>query len=115
VFLAIFLIIFACNSIREQRGHHDLPSIKGLLQLEYIVFSVLIVNQLANPYKVWSSHIWEQPLQVESQSNSGNACYHSAQNLLSSHHKPEHLQIKIHITAVLSFALYIYMKLGLSP
>jgi hypothetical protein len=29
VFLAIFLIIFAYNSVREQRGYLDPPSVKG--------------------------------------------------------------------------------------
>lgn len=44
VFLATFLIIFACNSVREQRGYRDLPSVKGQLQIKYNVFSVLIVD-----------------------------------------------------------------------
>jgi hypothetical protein len=38
--------------------------------------------------------------------NSGNACYHSAQNLLSSRLLPKNIKIKIHKTIILIVVLY---------
>jgi hypothetical protein len=44
--------------------------------------------------------------EIKSRLNSRNACYHLAQNLLSSHLLSENLQIKIHETIILPAALY---------
>jgi len=37
--------------------------------------------------------------------NSGNACYHSVQNLLSYHYIPKNLKIKTHKTVILTVVL----------
>jgi hypothetical protein len=44
--------------------------------------------------------------EIKSKLNSGNACYHSAQNLLSSHLISEELKFKIYKTVILSVVLY---------
>jgi hypothetical protein len=44
--------------------------------------------------------------EIKSRLNSGNACYHSAQNLLSSRLISKNLQIKIHKTVILPVVLY---------
>jgi hypothetical protein len=38
--------------------------------------------------------------------NSGNACYHSVQNLLSSHLLPKNIKIRIYKTIILPVVLY---------
>jgi hypothetical protein len=43
---------------------------------------------------------------LREQINSGNACYHSAQNLFSSRLISKNLKIKIYKTVILSVALY---------
>jgi hypothetical protein len=44
--------------------------------------------------------------EIKSRLNSGNACYHSVQNLLSSHLKSKNLNIKIYKTVSLPVVLY---------
>jgi len=44
--------------------------------------------------------------EIKSRLNSGNACYHSVQNLLSSHLIPNKLKIKIYKTVILPLVLY---------
>jgi hypothetical protein len=44
--------------------------------------------------------------EIERRLNFGNACYHSVQNLLSSHLLPKNIKIKIYKTIVLSVVLY---------
>jgi hypothetical protein len=44
--------------------------------------------------------------EIKGRLNSGNACYYSVQNLLSSRLIPKNLQIKIHKTATLPVVLY---------
>jgi hypothetical protein len=44
--------------------------------------------------------------EIKRRLNSGNACYHSVQNLLSSHLLPKNLKIRICKTIVLSVILY---------
>ena len=43
---------------------------------------------------------------MKSRLMSGNACYHSVQNLLSSSFLSKNLKIKIHRTIILPFVLY---------
>jgi hypothetical protein len=43
---------------------------------------------------------------IKSRLHSGNACYHSVQNLLTSHLISENLKIKIHKTVILPVVLY---------
>jgi hypothetical protein len=45
-------------------------------------------------------------VEIKSRLNSGNACYHSAQNLLSSRLISKKLQIKIYKTVILPVVLY---------
>jgi hypothetical protein len=42
------------------------------------------------------------PEEIKGRSNSGNTCYHSVQNLLSSHLPPKNLKIKIYKIIILS-------------
>jgi hypothetical protein len=44
--------------------------------------------------------------EIKNRLNSGNACYHSVQNLLSSHLISKNLQIKIYKTVILLVVLY---------
>jgi hypothetical protein len=44
--------------------------------------------------------------EIKSRLNSGNTCYHSVQNLLSSRLISKNLQIKIHKTVILPAVLY---------
>jgi hypothetical protein len=44
--------------------------------------------------------------EIKSRLNSGNACYYSVQNLLSSRLISENLKIKIHKTVILPVVLY---------
>jgi hypothetical protein len=44
--------------------------------------------------------------EIKSRLNSGNACYYSVQNLLSSHLISKNLNIKIHKTVILPVVLY---------
>jgi hypothetical protein len=44
--------------------------------------------------------------EIKSRLNSGNACYHSVQNLLSSHLISKNLKIKIYRTVILPVVLY---------
>jgi hypothetical protein len=44
--------------------------------------------------------------EIKRRSNSGNACYHSAQNLLSSRLLSKNVQIKIYKTIILLVVLY---------
>jgi hypothetical protein len=44
--------------------------------------------------------------EIKSRLNSGNACYYSVQNLLSSHLISKNLNIKIYETAILPVVLY---------
>jgi hypothetical protein len=44
--------------------------------------------------------------EIKSRSNSGNACYYSVQNLLSSHLISKNLKIKIYKTVILPVVLY---------
>jgi hypothetical protein len=44
--------------------------------------------------------------EIKSRLNSGNACYHSFQNLLSSRHISKNLNIKIYKTVILRVVLY---------
>jgi len=46
--------------------------------------------------------------EIKSRSNSGNACYHSVQNVLSSHLLSKKLKIKIYRTIILPVLLYVY-------
>jgi len=46
--------------------------------------------------------------EIESRLKSGNACYHSVQNLLSSCFLPKYIKIKIHRTIILPAVLYGY-------
>jgi hypothetical protein len=43
----------------------------------------------------------------QSRLNSGNACYYSVQNLLSSHLIPKNLKIKMYKTVILSVVLHV--------
>jgi hypothetical protein len=43
---------------------------------------------------------------IKSRLNSGNACYHAVQNLLSSRLLSKNVEIKIYKTTILSFVLY---------
>jgi hypothetical protein len=45
-------------------------------------------------------------VEVKKSLNSGNACYHSVQNLLSSHLLSRNIKIRIHKTMTLSMVLY---------
>jgi hypothetical protein len=44
--------------------------------------------------------------EIKSRLNSGNVCYYSVQNLLSSHLISKNLKIKIYKTVILPFVLY---------
>ena len=46
------------------------------------------------------------PREIKSRSRSGNACYHSVQNLLSSRLLSKNLKIKIYRTIILPVVLY---------
>jgi len=46
--------------------------------------------------------------EIKSRLNTGNACYHSVQNFLSSTSLPEHFKINIYRTVILSVVLYGY-------
>jgi UDP-galactopyranose mutase len=53
--------------------------------------------------------------EIKSRLNSGNACYHSMQNLFSSGLLSKYMKIKIYKTVILPVVLYcIRVKLGLS-
>jgi hypothetical protein len=61
--------------------------------------------------KAWqSSNIWEQHLQIKivfrKRLNSGNACYHSVQSLLSSRLLSRNVKVKTYKTIILPVVLY---------
>ena len=67
------------------------------------------------PSRGWKGlNIWEQLLtnknsiaeEIKSRLRSGNACYNSVQNLLSSRLVPKNLKIKIYRTIILPVVLY---------
>jgi hypothetical protein len=74
--------------------------------------NITIDNSSLKGWKV--SNNWEQPYQIKilfSQKlrvdfKSGNACYHSVQNVLSSSFLSNNKKIKIYRTIILSFVLY---------
>jgi hypothetical protein len=49
--------------------------------------------------------------EIKRRLNSGNACYHSVQNLLSSHLLSKNIKIRIYKTIILPAVLY-HVKLG---
>jgi hypothetical protein len=65
-----------------------------------------------NRLKIWQNSSGNDTNQsdihdeLKSRLNSGNACYHSVQNLLSSHLISEELKIKIYKTVIFLFVLY---------
>jgi hypothetical protein len=44
--------------------------------------------------------------EIKSRLNSGNMCYHSVQNLISSHLLPKNVKIKIYKTIIMTVVLY---------
>jgi hypothetical protein len=52
--------------------------------------------------------------EIGSRLNLGNPCYHSVQNILSSHLLSRNLKIKIYKTMILNLSFYYGLKLGLS-
>jgi hypothetical protein len=52
--------------------------------------------------------------EIKGRLHSGNACYHSVQDLLSSRFVSRNLKIKIYKTVILPVVLYECAKLGLS-
>jgi hypothetical protein len=52
--------------------------------------------------------------EIKSRLNSGNACYYSIQNLLSSYHLSENLKTKIYKTVILPVVLYGYRTWSLT-
>jgi hypothetical protein len=44
--------------------------------------------------------------EINGKLNSGNACYHLIQSLLSSHLQPRNIKVKIHKTKILPVVLY---------
>ena len=78
------------------------------MQDEITVCGLIIV-----PSTGWKSlNIWEQTNQnsiaeeLKSRLKSGNACYHSVQNLLSSRLLSKNLKIKMYRTIILPLVLY---------
>ena len=53
-----------------------------------------------------NSHLSRAWVQIKSRVQSGNACYHSVQNLLSSSLLSKNEKIKIHRTVILPVILY---------
>jgi hypothetical protein len=52
--------------------------------------------------------------EIKSRLNSGNACYHSVQSLLSSRLQSRNVKVKIHKTIILPFVLYGYENWSLT-
>jgi hypothetical protein len=52
--------------------------------------------------------------EIKRRMNSGNACYHSIQNVLSSHLLPENVKIRIYKPTILPVVLYQYETLSLT-
>jgi hypothetical protein len=51
--------------------------------------------------------------EIKSRLNSGNACYHSVQSLLSSRLLSSNVKVKIYKTIILPVVLYVCVKLGI--
>jgi hypothetical protein len=75
---------------------------------------IITYLSLTHLLKTWqNSNIWEQHQnenctheEIKFRLNSGNACYHPVQNVLSSHPLSKTLKIKIHRTIILPAVLY---------
>jgi hypothetical protein len=63
----------------------------------------MIKEERLSHYVLYQSLIHEE---IESRLNSGNACYYSVQNLLSSRLLSQNLRIKIYRTIILTVVLY---------
>ena len=81
---------------------------------------VIVYRSLIFPLKEWkSSEYLGRPLtnqnsiheEIKSRLKSGNACYHSVQNLLSSSWLTKHLKIKIYRTLIFP-VVFMGVKLG---
>jgi len=57
---------------------------------------------------IWNKRNYQNSIQeeIKSRLKSGNACYHSVQNLLSSRLLSKNLKIETYRTVILSFVLY---------
>jgi hypothetical protein len=73
--------------------------------------NISIANELNKLYKYLGTTLTNQNdihNKIKSRLNSGNACYYSVQNLLSSHFISKHLKIKIYRIVIVPVVLYGY-------
>jgi len=80
------------NAVRSHDIKIDNISIEGVKEFRYLGTTLKNQNSIQE--------------EIKSSLNSGNACYYSMQNLLSSSLLPKNLKIKTHRTIILPVVLY---------
>ena len=90
--LQIILTNQLCR-IAKNKFHDNIPM---FMILNYV--GIIVVSIICSVDSI--------PEEIKSRLSSGNACYHSVQNLLSSRLLSKHLKIKIYRTIILPVVLY---------
>jgi hypothetical protein len=80
------------NSVQNQNIRIANESFEKLAEVKYLGTTLTNQNDIHD--------------EIKNRLNSGNACYHSVQNLLSSHLISKNLKIKIYKTVILPVVLY---------
>jgi len=74
-----------------------------------LLHQAILANNVSHKFKYLRTTLTNQnsiPEEIKSRLRSGNACYHSVQNLLSSRCLSKNLKIKIYRTIILPIVLY---------
>jgi hypothetical protein len=86
------MIIYHQNSGQNQNIRTANESFENVAKFKYLGMTLTNMNEIHD--------------EIKSRLNSGNACYYSVQNLLSSCLIPENLKIKTYKTVILPVVLY---------
>jgi hypothetical protein len=86
------IVLLSVNSGQNQNIRIANKSFENMAKFKYVGTTLTNKNDIHD--------------EIKSKLNSGNACYHSVQNILSSHLISKKLKIKIYKTVILSFVLY---------
>jgi hypothetical protein len=89
---------------RQGDGHHRYASQSRLRPLQ-----ILALHQAVSVYLFVGTTLTDQNCiheEIKSRLNSGNACYHSVQSILSSRLLSKNVKVKIYKTIILPVVLY---------
>jgi len=87
----MYMVVSRDQNTRRSRTKNDNSSFEMLEQFKYLVTTSINQNTIQE--------------EIKSRMKSGNACYNSVQNLLSSSLQSKNIQIKIHSTIILPVVL----------